>query len=317
MHISWFGGEPLLSPEIIVRLSEKFIQICNTRHLPYSANMTTNGYLLNLDVFDMLYKLKVYDYMITIDGPKELHDKRRITSDGKGSYDVIINNLLKIKDNKQYKFANVMIRINMSQGFLEKLDDFLQFLGLSFGDDPRFKFMFVPVVKFEGSKFSDSNIYKDHKQLFSKLSKNEMYVKKLNYSGMKLNSIISCKKCPAALKNAYVITPDLNVYKCNAHYDFEVNKIGYINTQGDLLIDEALHRKWYLTSKLIRKIPDTCYECAYSPCCCNINSGCPVSYLKKTPDEHLCPMEDTKQKEHIVDTILYAANNYSCTTLNL
>lgn len=36
--------------------------------------MTTNGYLLNLGVFDMLYKLKVYDYMITIDGPKELHD---------------------------------------------------------------------------------------------------------------------------------------------------------------------------------------------------------------------------------------------------
>lgn len=65
LHISWFGGEPLLSPEIIVRLSEKFIQICNTRHLPYSANMTTNGYLLNLDVFVMLYKLKVYDYMIT------------------------------------------------------------------------------------------------------------------------------------------------------------------------------------------------------------------------------------------------------------
>lgn len=317
LHVSWFGGEPLLSPEVIKRLSDKFVQICNARYLPYSADITTNGYFLDLDMFDMLYKLKVYDYMITVDGPREQHDKRRFTCDGKGSYDSIIGNLLRIRDNKQYKFANIMIRINMSRGFLEILDDFLQFLDSTFADDPRFKFMFVPVVKFSGSKFSNNNIYDDQKELFSKLSKNDIYINKLNYNELKINSIVSCQKCTAALKNSYVITPDLNVYKCNAHYDFNVNKIGRIGPKGDLVLDETLHRRWYLTSRLVRKIPETCNNCFYLPCCRNVNSGCPVSYLKKTQGVTSCPIQDTEQKKHIVETIHYAANRYSCTILNL
>lgn len=168
LHISWFGGEPLLSPDVIKRLSDKFIRICSVRHLPYSADIITNGYLLDADMFDMLYKLNVYDYMITVDGFREQHDKRRFTNDGKGSFDVIMKNLLRIRNSKQYKFANIMIRVNMSKGFLEELDDFVEFISSSFADDSRFKVMFVPVVKFAGSKFSDNNLYSDHKMLHIK-----------------------------------------------------------------------------------------------------------------------------------------------------
>lgn len=317
LHVSLFGGEPLLSPEIIKSLSNKFIKICSARYMPYSADITTNGFLLNADMFDMLYKLKVYDYMVTIDGFKEQHDKRRFTCDGSGTYDIIMNNLLRIRDMKQYRFANIMIRINMSCGFLEILDDFVNFIASSFSNDPRFKFMFVPVVKFAGSKFSDNDIYSDHRELFSRLSKNNMYLNKLFSDELKISSIIPPQKCPAALKNSYVITPDLNVYKCNAHYDFNANKIGHINLKGDLLIDEMLHKRWYLMSKFVKKTPEDCNNCCYLPCCHNIDSGCPVSYLKATPEMFSCPMKDAEQKRHIVETILYAAKKYHCTTIIL
>lgn len=317
MHVSWFGGEPLLCPEIIKKLSNKFMQICNIRHLPYSADIVTNGFLLDADMFDMLYKLNVYNYMITVDGFKEQHDRRRYTHDGRGTYDVIVSNLLKIRDNKQYKFANILIRVNMSRGFLEMLDDFVNFLSSSFSDDPRFSIMFIPVVKFTGSEFPNEDIFSDHKELFSYLFKNHVYLNKFYYDELKISSILPAPKCPSALKNAYVITPELNIYKCNAHYNMNANKIGHINERGDLLLDESLHRKWYLSRKYIRSIPESCYACCYLPCCINIDSGCPVSYLKARPEEIVCPMKDTEQVNHIRETVLYAANKYGCQTLNL
>lgn len=317
LHISWFGGEPLLTPEIIKHLSEKFIQICNVRHLPYSADITTNGYLLDADMFDMLYKLKVYDYIITIDGVKEQHDRRRFTCDGAGTYDVIMKNLLRIRDNKQYKFANIMIRVNMSKGFIENLDEFIQELSHSFSDDARFRFVFVPVVKFSGSKFSDNNLYHNHGELFSQLFRNDTYMTKLYTDEQKISSIIQQKKCPAALKNSYVITPDLKVYKCNAHYDFDANKIGYISLNGSMLLDENLHRRWFLTGKVVNKVPDICKNCYYLPCCFMVNSGCPVGHLKPTPDAFSCPLEEEKRKKDIVDALLYAVNKYPCITITV
>lgn len=317
LHVSWFGGEPLLTPEIIKRLSEKFIQMCNVRHLPFSADITTNGFLLDENMFDMLYKLKVYNYIITIDGSKEQHNKRRFTADGKGTYDTIMNNLLKIRDNKHYRFANIIIRVNMSRGFVENLDEFIECLASYFSEDPRFKFTFVPVVKFSGSSFPDDDIYSDHTLLFSHLFKNSTYFNKLYSEELKISSIISQPKCPAALKNSYVITPDLNVYKCNAHYNFSTNRIGYINSVGNLRINESIHRKWFLTSKFVQRMPDTCNDCFYLPSCYSVSAGCPVSYLKPTPEEITCPMKDEKQKSDIINTVLYAANKYPCVILEL
>ena len=125
LHISWFGGEPLLVPDSIQYLSDNFINICRKRYIAYSADVVTNGYFLNADMFELLYSLKVYEYMITVDGFKEQHDKRRFTATRNGSYDVIMENLLRIRDNKKYRFANITIRINMSHGFLEQMDDFI------------------------------------------------------------------------------------------------------------------------------------------------------------------------------------------------
>lgn len=317
LHISWFGGEPLLTPEIIKYLSESFIKICEMHHITYSADITTNGFLLKEDTLDMLNKLKVYDYMITIDGLKEQHDRRRFQSNGKGSYDQIIENILYFKKQKKYKFANIVIRVNMSMGFLEKMDEFLEFLSNNFLDDNRFQFLFVPVVKFSGSHFSDKEIYSDHNKLFFQLYKNDNYKKYLCSKGEKFSLIIPPKKCPSALKNTYVITPDLNVYKCNAHYDFKKNKIGFINKNGVLNIDESIHEQWFLTNRLLDKQLCNNDNCSYAPCCPNIDSGCPVSYLKAEPEKFECPMTNSKSKKEIEESILYMAKTYPCKVLNL
>ena len=73
-------------------------------------------------------------------------------------------------------------------------------------------------------------------------------------------------------KNSFVIDSELSVYKCTVHFNMEENKIGYINQNGDMIIDDQLHKKWYVRSD----IPETCFNCFYLPCC---NKGdCPVFY---------------------------------------
>lgn len=174
LNVAWFGGEPLLEPQIIKHLSDNFIKICSTRYLPYYAEIVTNGYYLNLEMFDMLYKLKIYNFTITIDGFKEQHDKIKFTQDGLGTYDNIINNLINIRDNKQYKFAKIRIRVNMTKKFLEILDNFVLYINSLFSSDSRFSFQFIPVENFNKK---ENNDYFDNKnECFSKLLKNEIYV---------------------------------------------------------------------------------------------------------------------------------------------
>jgi len=316
LHVAWFGGEPLLEPEIIKYLSNKFIQICNARLLTYSAEITTNGFFLDAEMFDMLYKLKVYNYMITIDGFKEQHDKLRFTNSGIGSYDVILGNLLWIRDNKQYKFAHIVVRINVSRNVLDMLDDFVCFILSSFSDDPRFEIKFVSVINFSDSKSLDSDIFVGVNELFLYLQKNEMYMNKLFSDELRISQIVPEKKCAAALKNSYVITPDLNIHKCYVHFDQDTNKIGQISFKGDLLLDEALHRRWFLKNKFINRMPETCNNCFYLPCCYHSSPGCPVRYNETMSDDS-CTIIDEKRMEHLNDTVLYAALKYMCITLVL
>ena len=54
IQLSWFGGEPLLNLKIIEYISSSVIEIARKNKIEYSADMTTNGYLLNPRVFQKL-----------------------------------------------------------------------------------------------------------------------------------------------------------------------------------------------------------------------------------------------------------------------
>ena len=45
IDISWFGGEPLLAPEIISKINGAIQSNCHSE-LEFSSNITTNGYLM-------------------------------------------------------------------------------------------------------------------------------------------------------------------------------------------------------------------------------------------------------------------------------
>lgn len=85
--ITLFGGEALnASPrqkEIIDYIVKKAAEG------GYAISAVTNGYDL-LSYLDILQQTTVKEIQITLDGPKEVHDQRRHTAGGQGTYDKIM-----------------------------------------------------------------------------------------------------------------------------------------------------------------------------------------------------------------------------------
>jgi len=113
-HAAWWGGEPLLEPQIIDSFGSEIIQLCESLDVQYDASITTNGYLLNEDNVRLLAKGRVKHVQVTLDGPREFHDKRRYLTNGHGSYDTILQNLYGLV--QALPGVEVTIRCNIGRG---------------------------------------------------------------------------------------------------------------------------------------------------------------------------------------------------------
>ena len=86
-HVNFFGGEPTLNPQIMELVCEYFIYLNTQGVLTYLPRfgLTTNGYIISGRVFQLLRKYK-FSVTISLDGPKEIHDKLRVSINDSGTY---------------------------------------------------------------------------------------------------------------------------------------------------------------------------------------------------------------------------------------
>lgn len=117
LSVTWFGGEPLLVPEIIESLSERLIALTEERGGKYDAAIITNGYLLTQENADMLGRCKVSSSQVTIDGMGAAHDATRYLRGGKPTFERIVGNLRNVK--LPFK---VNIRHNVHEGNRDEVD---------------------------------------------------------------------------------------------------------------------------------------------------------------------------------------------------
>lgn len=95
LNLHLFGGEPLMN----VPLVRYIVALCKELEVTYDKkiyiNICTNGTILD-DELLALMKDNQIGLQISIDGPKEIHDKYRPTADNGSSYDLIVKNLDKL-----------------------------------------------------------------------------------------------------------------------------------------------------------------------------------------------------------------------------
>jgi uncharacterized protein len=101
MGIIFFGGEPLLLPELI----EDIIYYC--RHIEKKQNfkfhykITTNGILLNEETLTRLLKNEIM-VALSHDGIQLVHDSQRVFPDGRGSFEVLDEVINLLLDSQPY-----------------------------------------------------------------------------------------------------------------------------------------------------------------------------------------------------------------------
>lgn len=128
LRVTWFGGEPLLAYDQIRQLSQKIIQFCNEHDINYMADITTNGLALTPNrCMELIEELKVKRYIITIDGPADIHDHRRPLASGLPTFRKIWGNICTLVDCG----ALVTIRMTIDRENRPHVPDFLQMLSES------------------------------------------------------------------------------------------------------------------------------------------------------------------------------------------
>lgn len=94
LRVTWFGGEPLLAYMQLKEMSLALMEFCKRNDIVYMADITTNGFALNnRRCEELISVLNVKRFIITIDGPKEIHEKRRPLKSCKSSFPVIWRNI--------------------------------------------------------------------------------------------------------------------------------------------------------------------------------------------------------------------------------
>ena len=82
-----FGGEPLLSGVAAHRWVEAFLDRATARGIDVAV--VTNGYLLK-EYLPALRRARIREVQVTLDGPREVHDRRRPLASGGGTFDEVV-----------------------------------------------------------------------------------------------------------------------------------------------------------------------------------------------------------------------------------
>jgi uncharacterized protein len=112
LHIQWYGGEPLMNFNAIEKISTFF----KSKKVNYSSSIVTNGYLLTNHIIEKLHDYKINHIQVTIDGPKHIHDDFRKLKNGKGTYDVIIQNLSNLNTYIKEHQLNIKVSLRVNIG---------------------------------------------------------------------------------------------------------------------------------------------------------------------------------------------------------
>ena len=264
INVTWYGGEPLLCKDIIFDMSKEIISIAENYVRKCDFAIITNGSLIDKEVIDIFRDIKMKTIQMTLDGDKDIHDKRRKYIDGSSTFDDIVNNIKILLE----VGMNVNIRVNIDKdnvnGYNAIRHYFKQYKGVN---------CYPAFVTEE----STQNILQREKCI--KNSEKKFFMKnfKIDYHNVHIEEVIRPEVgiCMAIHKYSYVFSYDGNVYKCINDVSMPWKAIG--NIMNEVVNDEESCYGQNIFND------ENCSMCSYLPLC---YGRCSWEYTEKR--EHTC-----------------------------
>ncbi len=251
LNISFWGGEPLLNFKIIKHIINE-IHKYKHKFLDIHYLIVTNGTLINYAIAKFCKKEKI-ELQITIDGNKECHNKQRRLKDGRGSFDIILNNIALLK--KKHIHYSVKSTLTKKSPSIYMIVDEFKNKGLNnayFG-------VITPITNYDYKYLSPIEANIIAKDLFKTFlqTKNEFSFgnieKAINYFFSNVPKL-SCGVC----ENKVAIKYDGSIYPCHRMVDSPELCIGKIQYNG------MVYGKKYAN---ILKDNENCKVCEYKHFC--------------------------------------------------
>lgn len=268
-NLDFYGGEPLLSIELIKYISKRLQDFAKDRNVDYTFTLVTNGTLFTRKTAEELASLGLKGVKITLDGPKENHDRYRPFKSGKGSFDKIIKNI---------KETCEIIKIGIGGNFNKEnykgfpiLLDYL--LSERLTPDKISNVKFDPIIKAEGD-FSPADFrdgcesINEHWLVEAGFVLREEILKRGFHTPK-----ITPSPCMVGIRNDFVVNFGGSIYKCPGligRKGFEI---------GDLMTGIKDYRESHNLDLWKRQ---ECLDCEYLPLCFG---GC--RYMKLLRDGNI------------------------------
>ncbi len=161
--LSFYGGEPLLKLDLIKAVVAYTRERHSDRKVRFS--FTTNGLLLKKNgVLDFLRENE-FNLLVSLDGPKRVHDRYRVTPGGSGSFETIMGNLVWIKETApDYFDRHVRLNVVIAPPF-----DYEEIKGF-FYENPFFADM-ADRIRFSFVSDNGTSFFEDHTEGLAALGK--------------------------------------------------------------------------------------------------------------------------------------------------
>jgi uncharacterized protein len=244
LAISWFGGEPLLALDVIGSVSDHVRSLLLSHPMVrYKASITTNAYLLTPDVFRQLLDWRVFTYQISFDGPQEDHDRKRVLSTGKPTYDRLWKHMMEMKQFPD-RFA-VTVRLHVDCDNLDHVPAFLRQFKQEFGNDSRFRLFAIALSQYDNSPRKNLNLLpmNESNGIMNDIRR-QVQSMHIRARVMDLEDHDLSPICFAAKLNSFIIRSDGQVSKCIVALDNDANHVGTIDETGTFEFDRTKLLAW-------------------------------------------------------------------------
>ena len=266
--VTWFGGEPLLRFGQIRRLSERFRALDFRR---YGASLITNGYLLDADKAALLDELAVREVQITLDGPEEVHDRRRTLVSGGGTFRRILENIDAL-------FASgwtgrLLLRVNVDRTNAKEYHRIYEFLYARYSGYAKRLHVYPGIVHAMGKENPDTAC------LFDVDEAADFQIEQFRRYGVRDHPFYPGRKlfnCIAARRNGYVVGPEGELYKCWNDIGVAERIVGHVDPEKPW--NNALLAEWLEGQNALND--PACLSCGLMPVC---DGGCPALRREKAP----------------------------------
>lgn len=262
-----------------------------TKKINHEAFIISNGSLLDDATIQKLIKYQVKGIQITVDGPPEIHDKRRVNKKGETTFPIILENINKLLATNNIE---VVLRINVDKTNDQQVEELIDILDKRLVSK-NIRITFGQVTAYTDACKSIEDSCYNNTEFAGKLLEYYKILQKYGfdsynqfpYPEVKLNY------CCAELMNSFVVDPDGYLYKC-------WNEVGNIKSAVGNIKEDSFDITGYKNGGWLKRNPlnaAKCKDCTILPVCMG---GCPYNDV-------------ALKQENVCDLIKYNVKNVMLT----